>query len=63
MTRIREGDVGGYAGPATPETWSDGPLGHILSAHTVFGWCCHEPGRTVDEELWAWRLKWQREHP
>lgn len=60
----RAGDPGSYAGPAHPDFWisaDDAPLGHFRSAHDAFGWCCHEPRRLAVEELWAWRLRYQRE--
>jgi hypothetical protein len=62
----RAGDVGQYAGPAHPDSWIGtdgiGALGHSRTSHEVFGWCCLERDRTVDEEVWAWRLHYQREH-
>lgn len=37
------------------------PLGHWISAHVVHGWCCLCPGRTIDDEVIAWRL-WAATH-
>lgn len=31
------------------------PLGHSISSHTVFGWCCQCPDRTTADEVVAWR--------
>ena len=60
-TRGRAGDVGEYAGPAHRDHWRDCALGHSRASHEAFGWCCLESDRTVGEEVWAWRLKHQRE--
>lgn len=30
------------------------PLGHVIAAHHLFGWCLYCPGRTAAEELGAW---------
>ena len=32
------------------------PLGHSISSHVVLGWCCLCRGKTVDEEVNAWRV-------
>lgn len=60
----RSGDQGCYAGPAYPALWISADaarLGHSRATHGAFGWCCLESDRTVDEEVWAWRLRHQRE--
>lgn len=68
MTRAAEGragDVGQYAGPATPDQrvppTATRALGHWRSAHIAFGWCSLCPGHDAHEELMAWRLRHQRE--
>jgi hypothetical protein len=60
-TTGRAGDVGQYAGPAHPHLWVAGAIGHSTASHEAFGWCCLDYNRSVDEELWAWRLRHQRE--
>lgn len=36
------------------------PLGHSRAAHRVHGWCADCTGRTVGEELVAWRVEENR---
>ncbi|MTE20289.1 hypothetical protein F0L17_14460 [Streptomyces sp. TRM43335] len=36
--------------------------GHSTAAHRAHGWCSHCPGRTVEEEVIAWRSEENDRH-
>lgn len=39
----------------------DIPLGHSISSHIVLGWCCNCSGKSVNDEVNAWRA-WSMTH-